>query len=295
MFSKRAAWRRALNQAYWFITEPRVLGIRLACLWAYARLKLWTDTRAFQTLSEADFRAGRKSERVFIFGSGASLKDIPPDEWAHMAEHDTFGFSMFVYQTWIRVDYHLLREMYIGQELNRAFWYPYSQEFAQYFDSNPQFAESVLIAQGGWRSLTVNRMLNLGLLRPRRWLTFQTQKREGPQVPSFRLHEGVVHAAGTLTDAINLAVIGGWKHIILAGVDLYDGAYFWEDQHANAADFGRDPAAIHNTVRLGIVEDLARWEAYLRERGVQLWVYNPRSLLREVLPLYDPQALLTND
>lgn len=287
MFSKGAKWRRAANDVYWMVTEPRVLRVRLASLWAYWRAG-WADTSHLTPITEADFRSSRKSDRVFLFGSGASLNAITPEEWGHIAEHDTFGFSMFVYQQWVRTDYHMLREMYVMRELERDFWLPYSQEFVHYFDTNPHFDNTILLAQSGWRSLTVNRMLALGMFqKPRRILRFRVKEGYQNSEPTFSLKEGIVHGSGSLTDAINLAVIGGWKHIILTGVDLYNACYFWEDAHINARDFGRDPNAIHNTVNSGIIEYIGHWNEILLKHDIHLWVYNPQSLLARVLPVYN--------
>ncbi len=286
MLSKQALWRRTANQIYWMVTEPRVLGVRLACAAAYLRAQ-WTPTPHLTPMTEADFKATRRSDRIFIFGSGASLNTITPAEWAHIAEHDTFGFSLFVYQNFVRTDYHLLRELYIGRELEKSFWLPYTQEFVHYLDTNPHFDRTILLVQAGWRSLTVNRMIGLGLLqKPRRILSFYTRERNPNAPPTFSLKNGIVHGAGTLIDAIHFAVIGGWKDIILTGVDLYDGHYFWEKNHASAEDFGRDPRQTHNTVNNGIIQNIERWSEFLAPYGIRLWVYNPQSLLTRVLPVY---------
>ena len=133
-FGKKAAWRVAANQIWWMITEPRVARIRLACLASYYRAQ--RTNSPLTEISEADFRASRKSDRVFIFGSGWSLNELGDADWRHFEKHDTFGFSMFVYQEWVRTDYHLFRELYLTYELDKSFWYPYSQEFAEYLDTN---------------------------------------------------------------------------------------------------------------------------------------------------------------
>lgn len=291
MLSKKALWRRTANQIYWMMREPRVLSVRFACTWAYLREKL-TTAPLLSEITETEFRESRRSDRVFIFGSGTSLNTITPSEWAHIAEHDTFGFSLFVYQNFVRTDYHLLREMYIGRELEKSFWLPYSQEFIHFLETNPHFENTILIVQEGWHALTVNRMIAMGMFhKPRQILRFRVGARGTEALPTFSLKEGVVHGAGTLIDAINLAVIGGWKHIILTGVDLYDGHYFWEKNHASAEDFGRDPTQAHNTVNNGILENIERWRDFLAGHGIKLWVYNPRSLLTRVLPVYTPDAI----
>lgn len=295
MFSKKALWRRTANQIYWMLRDPRIMRIYLACIAAHLRAK-YAHNPHLTEIDEAAYRASRRSDRVFVFGSGASLNDITPQEWEHIAEHNTFGFSMFVYQNFVRTDYHLLRELYITKEFDKSFWLPYSQEFVDHLDNNPHFDKTILIAQAGWHAMTVNRMLALKQLRkPRQILRFYTGERSATAPPTFSLKEGVVHSIGTMTDAVNLAVIGGWKHIILTGVDLYDGRYFWEKQHASAQDFGRDPNAVHNTVNNGIIQNIERWRDFLAPHGVKLWVYNPKSLLTSVLPVYTPDAIQDGD
>jgi hypothetical protein len=264
-------------------------------LWSYLRERV-TRHPHLTDITYEDYVASRRSDRIFIFGSGASLNDITPEQWTHIAEHNTFGFSLFVYQEFVRTDYHLLRELYIGKEFDRDFWLPYSQEFVDYLDSNPHFDDTILLVQSGWRSMTVNRIIALGLLKKsRKLLRFKTKVRDANALPSFNFEDGIVHGAGTLTDAVNLAALGGWKHLILTGVDLYDGRYFWEAAHANAEDFGRDPNQVHNTVNNGIIDSMARWRDALAEQGIKLWVYNPRSLLTRVLPVYDPANPIFRD
>jgi hypothetical protein len=97
----------------------------------------------------------------------------------------------------------------------------------------------------------------------------------------------------------------GWKEIVLVGVDLYDSRYFFLDPDKTlAVDVERAttvPAernsmhgqrydSEHNTARSGVVRLMAEWREALEPVGVQLTVYNPRSLLADVLPLYMPPA-----
>lgn len=291
--TKRPLWKRGLNYLNnrRIRYSPRNLAIRAACLSAYARRK--RHEKRFTILSEADFQATRTSERIFIFGSGTSLHDISAAEWAHMSEHNTMGFTLFTYQQFIRVDYHLIRELQIGYELKPKHWRLWYRKFTEAFDSNPHFKDSILIAQDGWSALVSNRMIGLQMLKsPRRMLPFKATKRinaEGQYpAPTRSLAEGVAHGSGTVTDCINIAAIGGWRHIILVGVDLYGKSYFYDtDQHQKPEQTQEK----HGTVRTGIIQNLAEWHEILAQRGQQLWVYNPLSLLTEVLPLYDPQKI----
>lgn len=254
--------------------------------------------RSYTMLSEADLIARRRSDTVFIYGSGYSLNSISAAEWADMATHDTFGFTAFIYQRWLRVDYHLLRGGVEGS-LN---WRQYAEAFCQDLNANPHFAATNFLMQGEYQAQFCNQVLGYKLLRPgANVFRYHTAREDG--LPTRRFAEGLRHISGTLSDAVNAAVCMGWRRIVLTGVDLYDSRYFWLPPDKTyeldtttgllrAGDVnprGLRADQTHNTVRIGIVETLGRWHDHLaRERGITLEVYNPRSLLADVMPVYAP-------
>jgi hypothetical protein len=249
----------------------------------------------YTSLTEAQLRSTRRSDTVFVFGSGASLNDITPDEWTHIAAHDTFGFTAFIYQQWIPVRYHLLR----GGIEGSLKWRTYAEDFCAAMNGNALFHDAILILQGEYSAMFANQILGYGLVRPgTRMFRYHTAHGDGP--PTRTLSEGVRHIHGTLTDAVNVAVCMGWTQIVLAGVDLYDSRYFWLPPDKTIAV---DAAGLmvpadrnlrghrfderHNTALNGVVKTMGEWRDYLeRERGVHLSVFNPRSLLAEVMPVY---------
>ena len=92
------------------------------------------------------------------------------------------------------------------------------------------------------------------------------------------------------------------------GVDLYDSRYFYLPPDATpgldertgvlgASEFntyrGNRYDQAHYTARPGGVVDLMRaWRPQFNQDGVELLVYNPRSLLTEVLPRYQREQEL---
>lgn len=237
--------------------------------------------RTYHILDEDDLRATRKSDTVFIFGSGASLNDIAPDEWRAIESHDTMGFNWFVRQAFVRCDYHLMRE--IGpSDLYEAGWRPYLTEFFQIARSNPTFADTIFLLQTGFRATNGNRAIGLGLA-PRDHRIFLWRSNVGATRPSLSLREGLTHGPGTLLECVNFAFLLGWKRIVLAGVDLYDRRYFWLGDEPRSDDPVKDVNAPHNT-SAAIVSAVGRWREIFEQQGVGLFVYNPRSLLRQALP-----------
>jgi hypothetical protein len=251
--------------------------------------------RRYRLLTESQLIGTRRSDTVFVFGSGASLNEIPPGGWAHFAAHDTFGFTAFIYQKWVRVDYHLIR----GGIEGSLVWRAYAEDFCGSLNQNPHFQDTVLILQGEYFAMFANQVLGYKMIRPgTRIFRYRTARGEGLPTRSFAA--GIRHNAGTLCDSVNVAACMGWKRIVLVGVDMYDTRYYWLPADTT---FGVDEKGLmvpvqvnhrgnrfdapHNTVSNGMVETMAAWRDHLeREQGIQLTVFNPRSLLADVMPVY---------
>ena len=276
-------------------------GPRYTTLWNLALLDAWSRDRMrrrrYALLDEAQARAARRSDRVFVYGSGASMNDIPEDEWAAMAEHDTFGFNAFYWEQWIRVDFQLFRggAYRVLRPTHRA------AELRDAIRANPNFASTIYVMQEEYLGHYAN-FLAGGAYLPAgaRLFRYRTAPGVGPPTRSFA--EGIRHAPGTLVDAVNCAYCLGWKEIVLVGIDLYDSRYYWlppdktltYDPEVNSVvpgDVnvwrGNTAADRHNTVKGGIVELMGQWREALAGDGVLLSVYNPKSLLAEVLPVFE--------
>ena len=257
-------------------------------------LSLWGE-RHYRVLSEAELRATRKSDTLFIFGSGYSINDISDAKWKHFEQHDTMGFNLFVHQERVRVDYHLIRE--IGNKYDDpTLWWPEVNEYVGLLHSNPCYADTIVIVQGGWTAIGGNQVVGRQLLpREARIFRFRNRRRRSFEPPSASFSEGLVHGPATLADCVNFAYILAWRQIVLVGVDLYDRRHFWfRGDETKVADMWRGASHQdrHNTAD-AVVPFLGRWGEYLSKKGVELYVYNPRSLLARVLPTYDQPTVLS--
>jgi hypothetical protein len=254
--------------------------------------------RYYRVLDEDAVRAARRSETVFVFGSGYSVNEIADGEWAHFREHDVFTFNAFYHQSWIPAGFHILRGGIYEAPLD---WRPFAQEVEEKLAANPLYADTIYLMQDDYFGQFANQFVGYGLLpRGSRIFRYRTRRRWGPPTRSFR--EGIRHVVGTLDDAVNAAYLLGWKEIVLVGVDLYDSRYFWlaPDQTVSidydrattvAAEYnvvrGQRYDELHSTARNGVVRLMSEWSEVLARDGVRLSVYNPRSLLAEHLPVYD--------
>jgi hypothetical protein len=293
----------SVRAVVWTEVEQLRRGLRWTVGWnvmlARAMVRDRLSRRRHPKPSESALRASRRSETVFVFGSGASLNDIGRDEWEHFRRHDVLGFNTFYKERWVPVDFQLLR----GGVYEELRWRPHAEEVASELAANPLYERTTYVVQEGFLAQHGNQLVGYGLL-PRGAPVLRYRSVSGWGPPTRSLSDGLRHVVGTLDDAVNLGYCLGWKEIVLVGVDLYDSRYFWLPlDQTIAVDSatggirghgvglnGQGADQPHNTAANGVVRLMAEWREALAEDGVRLYVYNPRSLLAEVLPVYERVA-----
>lgn len=244
---------------------------------AVALLRNARGRASYIALSEEALAATRTSDTVFIFGSGASLKDIAADEWRDIAaQANTISFREFPRQSFVRADYHITAEV---DDLD---------EYAARLRDNPLYARTVFAVQGGWPAISGNNLIGRRLLAPgARVFRYRRIARGRYAPPSRSFSAGLVHGFGSIVGVVNFAYLMGWRTIVLAGVDLYDKRYFWlpADEQRPYEKPGLTVAS-RFTGADDIVSMLGRWRGLLEREGIGLFTYNPRSLLASALPVY---------
>ena len=232
-------------------------------------------------LDEEQLRAARRSDTVFILGSGKSILDISPEEWEAIGRHDTIGFNQFARQQTVRVGFHM-----VGELKN-------VEETAEFFRTNPFYRDTIYLLQEGWRAEKSNELVGRRLMAPgTKVFRYRRRARGRYEVPSERLADGLVHGWNTSICLTNLALLLGWRRIVYTGIDLYNREYFWMPWGERRLD---DPADVRTSdafpLMTSIVEMLGAWRPLLEQRGVAMEVHNPESALAAVLPVFDRSSL----
>jgi hypothetical protein len=255
---------------YYDFLLPRNL-VRLSRLYARDRLA----RRAYRMLSVEELLATRKSETAFVFGSGRSLLDIEPEAWARMADHDTVSLREFPRQRWIRADYHISSEI------------DFPKEYAARIRANPLYADTIFVVHGGLRAERGNELLARRLLPEGARVFRYVRTNRGAYAPPSRDPRRLVHGANSIMDATNLAVALGHRRIVLVGADYYNKEYFWlpPGETRSYEQEGFTAGSLFSGAE-AVTEMLGDWHDLLSREGVELSVYNPRSLLARRLPVF---------
>jgi hypothetical protein len=253
------------------MAHPRAV-VHLLQLWLREPL----GRRRYRFLSEPELLRTRRSDTVFVFGSGRSLVDISDEDWRRIAEHDTVSFSHFHRQRWVRMDYYLVAELASARETVDS------------IRANPCFADTILGLMTGWMAEKSNEMIVDALLPTgTRMFRWKRVARGRSGAPSRRLADGLVHGVGTIQDAVNFALVMGWRRIVIAGVDLYNREYFWLPPGTVVPNERPGVLASSRWEHADFVVDaLASWAETAARDGITLEVFDSRSLLAEKLPLF---------
>lgn len=233
-------------------------------------------SRAYRVLNESELRATRRTDTVFVFGTGRSLLDIPSEEWQRIAGFETIAFSEFHRNSFVRVDYHLVNEVYDPAAYCRS------------IAANPNYADSIFAVQNGWMASMGNRIVGSRLLPDgARIFRYRRLARARSLPPAESFSAGLTHGWNSSFDAVNFALLLGWRRVVLVGIDMYDRQYAYlppgqTHQGQGAAPESTPFRGVERTVEL-----YGRWRAVAAERGVELSVYNPRSAVAAVLPVFE--------
>src|SRR4051812_34782280 len=210
MGSRLRGLRARVHAGDYDYLAPRHLA-RLARLAALDR----AGRRRYRLLSEQELLATRRSDTVFIFGSGRSLLEITDAEWAAIARFDTISLREFPRQEWVRADYHVTAEV------------DFLDDYARRLRENPRYAETVYVVAAGFLAEAANELIGRGLLPDgARVFRFRRTSR-GRYAPPSPTPRTLVHGYNSIFDATNLAVALGHRQIVLAGADYYNKEYFW--------------------------------------------------------------------
>ena len=275
-----------------FRTYGFVHGLRALSFLCLNEVRARRKMGALNVLSEKDIEERRKSDTVFVFGSGASLNEISQEEWARIGQHDVIGLNYFVRQSWVDVTIHYVRELELPFRLSGKYdpdaVVRSCRRFCDLLEQNPHYRNTILFLQTDFFSEIGKTIVGWEMLPEGQPLCFYRGTRRGgtEQAPPNNLSEGLPRQAGAIGGGISLGKYFGWKRIVLVGVDLYNSQYFWLPPETARGENVKSANEPHQTVRHGTIEIMGNWAKALNADEISLELYNPKSLLRESLPLF---------
>ena len=200
-------------------------------LWDQRRNGLLNNAQRknFRIATKDNLLRYKKSDRLYILGSGPSINDIETRQWDVISEHDSFAFNMFLAHPFVPTYYHMELVAHHA-ELFKECYLAKSAEFK----ARPMILNMRKIP-GDKDAGDFNYIENLYVSIP---TVFGGEGMNSREVFRhyylFRDYEKenlLVHYRASLMIAVSFAILMGYKEIILAGVDMYSRDYFFYDEN----------------------------------------------------------------
>jgi len=212
-----------------------------------------------------DLGSNRRSDTVFILGSGWSINNISESKWKTIKNHDSFGFNLWLRHAHVPSMYfsHVPDTRSANEMLLRCF-IKLMEERAQDYKAVPKFIPFL-------HNDPTHKFINA---IPKAWRqnlyainTFTAVARSAQEVNreiSNLLDNGwfrcnptgplkLFSYIGTIIQLMDLSVRMGYRRVILCGVDMSDPRYFYEDldQYPDMAGIRSSPPTqtTHQTLK----------------------------------------------
>jgi len=241
-----------------------------------------------------------QKERLFVFGSGWSLNEISDDQWSKIRNSgDTMGFNDIIRLQKTPINYYIIREggenlicKLLPQKLrvrfSSIFNFSSLRDFNNKIKNNSYMNDTKYIYNVDIKSGFP--ILHYFLYKIKyQFIGFYSNMFDRTiNWPISRSARNIPHGSATLFDAINLGYLMGYKEVVLVGVDLYDSSYFYQDKDKTRdydIGLGRSAKDKHKTSK-PVLEIISKWKNFLQAEGVSLYVYNQKSLLKSVIPIF---------
>ncbi len=254
----------------------------------------------------------KKSETLFVLGSGYSLNQISPEEWVEINKHDIFGFNFsFLNDDHIPTYYacEAMKPLDVNNEkrsfVGDIFYKTYKSKKNKYKnvvkilsdleDSRKDHFENYgrdLYDDNFFLVNTINGIADTEnkfceMLKYYDSLGVFNEKEFQNELFKFR---------ATLCMAISFGIKLGYKKIVLCGIDLNDPRYFYSDREKyphlpefrSSKDTAQHATILSNPLFLAIDKVVYLMnELICKPRGISLYVQNEESALSSFLNVYN--------
>jgi len=200
-------------------------------------------------LSQLDIGARKRSKTLYVLGSGPSVNDLAPAQFAQMAQHDSVGFNFWLIHDFVPTYY--LVELSADKRRNTTFFelldkrqdvYGQVPLILQYklwrrsetnFSRLPDSLMENVYLHAPWALLSHHQ----NLLRP---MLGYWRRRVARTGTSWGL-DHLVHHRASLVLAVMFGLVCGYEDIVLVGVDLNSPHFFWESDPSRRPDLPLPP------------------------------------------------------
>ena len=255
--------------------------------WKNKKKKLF---RNYKCLNFKDIRRKKKSDTVYIFGSGYSFNFLTTDEINKIKKNDIITFNWGHFQNKFEPILHLSRRVcdwnssYHDNSLISKKWQRGVIEYFQLLKNNKSYKKTILTMQWEAHARATRYAVSNNLIeRNREIIPYETDYKNLFSIDNNNL---LSHKNSTMTSAINLAAKCGWKNIILTCINL-DQGYFWlqKNKTTEIQEQKGNGNNEHSTTKLGIKNTILKIKYDLKKEKINLYRHRNSNGLEGLLDI----------
>jgi len=258
-------------------------------------------------IGKKEFLRHKNSDTIVVYGCGNSLKTLTDKEKDHLSNFDSVGFN-WLCKSRIPTTFYFLREQGIRTFTTRGETQSVLISLlTNYYPKTCLICDDLTNSSPRWSRISTynikainNKFVHDGLVLKEIFAKKQLKEFKDKlgargrrqSVISKKMLEydiftdGLIYDFCTMTCIMHIITYLGYDNIIFVGVDLYDHRYFWLPDNALRGItqiMGRGLEDRHHTAKYTC--ELVKM--YKKETGKNLYTFNPNSLLKEHIPVYD--------
>ena len=260
------------------------------------RIKQYIVNRNYIPIEDSPVSKLKKSNKLFILGSGSSINELTDEDWQHIEKHDSIGFNFWVVHEHTPT-YYMFE--YFGDDERDKVFHKLIEKRREQYKNVPLICQAqhyvlngcVPPSFDGYMMYYVNPII----LRLRSKFVLRLYLLMKKNILSSQLIRLTpIHYRASLSLAIWLGILWGYEEIVLLGMDLKHSGYFWQNnpKYDLYPPTNRDPS---KPLRPGIrisgtfsVDDyiMLLKQSVLDPLGIRIYIGSSSSKLYPRLPLY---------
>tara|TARA_B100000900_G_scaffold387880_1_gene379476 strand:+ start:202 stop:1077 length:876 start_codon:yes stop_codon:yes gene_type:complete len=284
-------------------TSPSVYSFMsvISHLVSYNRRNKISASSGLKPLIINDLIHKKKSDTLFILGSGSSINHISDKLWHRISEMDSIGLNFWILHDFVPTFLKFELPLRDNQERSKLFseyfedkWQLYEKSTLIYNHYNdeqplPAFIKSKLEIKDFYFPKylyvpgTLESTVEMNLNSYFNYIKF------------FQSKSILFAKTGSLISTISIGLLLDYKNIVLCGVDLSDTKYFFDDNYYKSKfpDIDADqPGEVHLTIDKSkksiTIDTIIKILNYINvKRGNNIFIENSSSVLSNILPVYN--------
>lgn len=233
-------------------------------------------------LTESELKSKKKSNTLFILGSGYSINEVTIDEWNKINAYDSMGFNWFCKHKF-EPSFFLIRE-----QANLPSRHGELENVDIFINSINRYKNTVgIISDVSNHTRKAYRYKDDKRINiPCAIVSDNKDKRCIKNVRKYLSRNpfeiGLYHGDCTMYNVLHFAKFMDYKQIVFVGVDLYNSQYFWLSADQSRYTLRNKGLTWKN--KHPVKDNVLHAVAEFRTFGISMFSTNPQSLLNKYIP-----------